>query len=172
MQDRPLILFAPLTTFVTSGRPVRLPELVSSLSFLPSFLITVPICGDEMMEHMTNMWHSALYDMRAQGILIMLLFPVMVHVVLPTQKASPPLHSNFSQCSHSFQDRWSLISSRPPSLSLFWMPGSTHTHKQPHGLKCVPAVQSSHRQVVVPQEHFAVIEEIVSEALVLVTPKC
>lgn len=64
--------------------------------------VTAPIYRGEMRHHMANIGQSALHNRRPQWMLTMLLFPVLVPVGLPMQKASLPLHSDISQCSPSF----------------------------------------------------------------------
>lgn len=66
----------------------------------------------------------------------------------------------------------SLIFPRLFGLSLSWMPGSIHTHRQFPGLKYFTVLQSFHRQIVETQEHLAIAEETVSQALMLVNPRC
>lgn len=73
-----------------------------------------------------------------------IVIPVWDHLVLPTQKASLPLVSEFSQCSHSLQDRLSPISSKTPGLSLFWVPEPTHTHRQSSPMGLYASLLSSH----------------------------
>lgn len=65
-----------------------------------------------------------------------------------------------------FRDK--VFSPRLLDLSLSWMPGPIHT---PIGLSTSNVRQSYHRQTIVIQEHFAILEETVYQALLLAIPR-
>lgn len=114
----------PLIGFVTWGKPICLPELLSSAQKYNEQMQVIP-------------WHSNLDPMKAQGIETMLLTLILSWFLGFCPPGKLPLLFSMTSLtfSSSFQDKCSLLFSRLLGLSLLGTPGSTHNDRQSQGLK-------------------------------------